>query len=152
METAVIVSLVIAILSAIISLFTAAIPAWLNHVFAEWTATAKSNADFNTHKEPVLIAAIDLAHELFNFLEAGNKEWIYWTSAEEKRKRYNSTAYLCYLFAIFFARVDALQKGVQLLNLGKSNVKLYKVLYDIQLILFQKPDVGDQPCKVVKKG
>jgi hypothetical protein len=73
MNTLVIVILAIAIFSSVISIVNAIVPTWLTRLHANRTETAKSNAYFNTYKEPVLIAAIDLAHELYNFLDAGTK-------------------------------------------------------------------------------
>ncbi|KAH8598581.1 hypothetical protein B0O99DRAFT_615446 [Bisporella sp. PMI_857] len=153
METATIVTLVIAILSAFISIFTAFIPTWLNQLYTEWAATAKSNADLNTHKEPVVIAAIHLAHELYDFLDFldyGGKKRTY---DKHNRKRYHyPTAYLCYLFAIFFARVDALKNGVQLLNLGKSNADLVGPLCRIERTLFEeKPERGDEQYVLLRR-
>ena len=149
MNTSQIVTLAIAIFSSLISIVNAIVPTWLTRLHADRTATAKSNAHFNTHKEPVLIAAIELAHELYNFLDAGTKKWIY---DRDRHKRDQSTAYLCYLFAIFFARVEALQREVRLLNLSASNIDLVKVLYGIQLVLLQRAEIAEDRLGVLRRG
>jgi len=136
MDTATIITLVIAILSATISTVTAFIPTWLNHLYSKWIAAAKSNADFNMHKEPVLVAAIHLAYELYYFLDGDGKTWL--DDKDNGELFYHSAAYLCYRFAIFFARLEALKNDVQLLNLGRSDADLVKLLCQMELILFQK--------------
>ena len=134
MNTTTIITLVIALISAGISIFTALVPAWLSQLWSTQAASAKARAEFNSKKEPLLVAAINLARELSNFLDLPLPQSM-WVLECNISKRHHVTKYMCYLFAVFFARVDELHKTAEFLNLEGENRRLLAVLYRIQRAL-----------------
>jgi hypothetical protein len=134
MEIATIITLVIAILSACISIFTALVPTWLSHIWSMKAGSAKAKADFNSKKNPLLLAAIILARELHNFLDLPLPQCI-WVLERDVGRRYHAMKYMCYLFAVFFLRFDELSKTAEFLDPDGGNRRLIMILYRIQKVM-----------------